>query len=202
MSRCLMLGFKASGKTTFLAALWHLLEAAESDTRLRLRTLQPDREYLNRIRNAWLAFDEVGRTSLRAPQQVTMEVEDAQTGEATDLSVPDLSGEMFSIQWAERRAPREYVEDVRESDGALVFVHADSVRRTQVLKGSDAPTPAGEPPTASAAQDWSIESAATQVQLVEVLQFATRIREGRRPFPLSIVISAWDQVGPLRLGNC
>ena len=68
--KLLMIGLRGSGKTTYLAALWHYLEFAEVEDQLKLPQLQSDRDYLNSIRNNWLALKPVGRTSLRieAPQ--------------------------------------------------------------------------------------------------------------------------------------
>ena len=59
-----MLGLPGSGKTTFLAALWHQFESAEIETAFIAERLQPDREYLKSIREAWLACEEISHTSI------------------------------------------------------------------------------------------------------------------------------------------
>src|SRR3954469_5056688 len=67
-----MMGLPGSGKTTFLAALWHQLESAEIATAFTTDRLQRDREYLNRIRDAWIAFEEVPHTSAGIEQSALL----------------------------------------------------------------------------------------------------------------------------------
>ena len=55
----MMMGLPGSGKSTFLAALWHQLESTEIPTAFIAERLQPDREYLNKIREKWLEFEEI-----------------------------------------------------------------------------------------------------------------------------------------------
>jgi hypothetical protein len=200
MHRHLMLGLKGSGKTTFLAALWHLLEAAETTTRLRLSRLQADREYLNDIRNSWLSFEEVGRTTLRVPQHVSVSLEDMTTRDGIELSVPDLSGETYSIQWSARRTSRAFADLARVCTGLFVFIHAGAVRRSRVIAPD--PTDLREgmvgSPTNSLTTDWYAELAPTQVQLVDVIQFVDYLRANGCPLPVAVVISAWDLIHGFR----
>ena len=94
-SRLLLLGLRGSGKTTFLAALWHLLEAGEIPSALTLDSLQPDRSYLNRIRNSWLSAKEVGRTSIRTVESVSLSLREGSTNKRVEITIPDLSGDPF-----------------------------------------------------------------------------------------------------------
>ncbi|SRR5258708_6534244 len=128
-SRLVSLGLRGSGKTSYLAALWHLVEAGELPTSLTVATLQPDRTYLNRIRDAWLSFQEVGRTSLRGEETVSLVLRERLSGAAIDITLPDLSGESFRLQWANRKVARSYAEYVRECRGVLLFVHPGDIRK-------------------------------------------------------------------------
>ena len=58
-----IIGLPASGKTTFLAALWHVIEADETECRLKLNRYEGDLKYLNAIAQAWRTFNKVPRTS-------------------------------------------------------------------------------------------------------------------------------------------
>src|SRR5260370_11015765 len=58
-----IVGLPGSGKTTFLAALWHIIEADETDCRLKLDHYEGDLKYLNSIAQAWRTFKKVPRTS-------------------------------------------------------------------------------------------------------------------------------------------
>lgn len=182
----LLIGFKGSGKTTFLAALWHLLEAQEVPSALRTPALQPDREHLNAIRRQWMELKPMGRTGLQQPQTVAVNVEDRNSGRLASVIFPDISGEVFRIQWEEREVLTEYAELERHASGAVLFVHPDGVTPSPRI-------PASARAHAEQAGDvsWNPKSASTQVQLVDVLQNYLRLSEVR-PVRLAVVVSAWD----------
>ena len=46
--QCLMAGLPGTGKTTFLAALWHVAKSHEVEGSMRLEKREGDQEYLNR----------------------------------------------------------------------------------------------------------------------------------------------------------
>src|ERR1700761_1052789 len=95
-----ILGLPRSGKTTFLAALWHLIDAGEVATKLVLDKLVGDHAYLNAIAEAWRRCEEVPRTSMAAETKVTIHVHAQAIGQKMALEFPDLSGESFEIQFA------------------------------------------------------------------------------------------------------
>lgn len=208
-SRCLVIGLKGSGKTTFLAALWHLIESNELPARLTVPALQPDRKYLNRIRESWLRFEEVGRTPLVVDETLALVLKDSQSGELFDVSYPDMSGESLRLQWATRHATIRYSEQAKVATGLFLFVHPDTVRKAPRI-GTEISGPPGQVPAAGTEEgtvkvsmptelqekltDWSVELAPTQVQLVELLQFVHRFTETRHGQRIAVVISAWDLV--------
>ena len=59
----LMLGLPESGKTTFLAAVWHVIMSGEVDEALQLSKVGPHTLYLNEIRKRWLAGEELDKTT-------------------------------------------------------------------------------------------------------------------------------------------
>ena len=210
MSRLLLVGLRGSGKTSYLAALWHLVEAGEIPTSLVGSQLQPDREHLNRIRDKWLSFQEVGRTSLRSPELVSLMLRDAGTSADINITVPDLSGELFRLQWANRRATRSYAESAAESCGVLLLIHPAAVQRSTRISL----LPTVEPSRSTDAEpllggrsdetamgmkaieptEWSSDLVPTQVKLVELLQFVTHLHSATEPFRVALVVSAWDLV--------
>lgn len=202
-SRLLLVGLRGSGKTSYVAALWHLVEAGELPTALVASELQPDRTYLNSIRNSWLTFKPVERTSLRSQEVVSLVLRDAAKGAAIAISLPDVSGELFRLQWATRKASQFYADLASSASGVMLFMHAEAVRRSPRIGAppshSDREAPGGGQGEASAAADgaireWTPEDAPTQVQLVEFLQFARVLRASTRPCGVAVVISAWDRV--------
>jgi double-GTPase-like protein len=207
-SRLLLVGLRESGKTSFLAALWHLIEAGEVPTYLTSSQLQPDREYLNRIRASWLKFQQVGRTSLRDQQTVSLLLRETNTNQSVDLIVPDLSGETFRLQWSTRKATRSFADFAKACAGILLFVHPG-----HLVKGTRIPVPdestlvkeartlAEMPPAATdelsngqKPKEWSHDLAPTQVQLVDLLQMMAALHQKQKSYRVGVIISAWDLV--------
>ncbi len=49
----LLMGLQSTGKTSFLAALWYMVDQQEVPCALTVQSLQGDRTYLNAICKAW-----------------------------------------------------------------------------------------------------------------------------------------------------
>jgi Double-GTPase 1 len=202
--RQLVVGLPGSGKTTFLAALWYLVVWDEVDTALRLDRLHGNREHLNRISNDWLSCHAVERTPVGTETLVSMQLVATDSGERAEVVFPDMSGELFNLQWKERRCSRDYYRLARRASGVLLFLHPgtviEPVRIDQVQPIVDELASGGD---ARAIEEvtprpWDPDRASTQVKLVEVLQFLLR-----EPFLLprvrvAVVVSAWDLVADAR----
>ena len=200
----LLVGLPKVGKTTFLAALWHVVDSEEVPGSLRLEKLHGEREHLNKIRNAWLRCQEIGRTIIGSEQLVSMQLTDQEQNKITEVFFPDMFGESFRLQWTDRIWSEEYDQLVREAGGILLFVHPRQIvepiridtaakiaaevetEKNQTASNQDKPQDKPTP--------WDAERAPTQVQLVELLQFLPE--RVTTPFPLrvAVIISAWDLV--------
>lgn len=196
MSALVSLGLPASGKSTFLAALWHVLESGEIPSALCRTGLQADREYLNRIRDAWAVFEKVPRTEM-PEASVVFDLADHAGELSGQVSFPDLPGESFDTQWTDRIWTEEFDRQVREADGFLLFISPDYVSRVLIRDASQRiPDDAlARDPTAAqrAERAWDARKAPTQAKLVDLLQFLAEVREPGRPSPLAVVVSAWDR---------
>jgi hypothetical protein len=196
-----MIGLPETGKTTFLAALWHVIRNHEAvPGALRLADVRGDRTYLNRIEKQWLACLPIERTKV-AGQMVVIRVEHPTTRQAVELSIPDLSGEMYEdMQWGHRECTRDYVKLAESAAGALLFLHPNTTKETdpiiqvdQAICGVfDGNLGHASSAISEKAQPWDPRRAPTQVKLVELLQFfllraQPRVRVG-------VIISAWDCV--------
>jgi hypothetical protein len=197
-SNLLMIGLRGSGKTTYLAALWHYLESAEIGDRLSVPILQPDRDYLNAVRNNWLALKPVGRTSLRTRVTVSLMLEDNVTARRIEVTVPDLSGESFRLQWSTRKAPKPYATFARTCTGAFLFIHATDFARTHPIKAEAESECAAEIEEGKTgvpvSAHWTPAQSATQVQLTDVVQLLMGFLDNDWGMRLAIVVSAWDLV--------
>lgn len=190
-----MIGLPRSGKTTFLAALWHLIDAGEVSTKLVLDKLVGDNQYLNEIVEAWRKCEEVPRTSMAAEANIAIHVHEPSNGRRVVLGFPDLSGESFQNQFVARGCRPAYVDGYKRPGGIMLFVNADRgqdgmtiLDLGSILAGADGAEQIGE------LREWSHELVPEQVRLVDLLQFIEGPPFARRRRRLAVAISAWDVV--------
>lgn len=195
----LFIGLPGSGKTTFLAALWHVLEDQSSATSLKRTGLSGDRSYLNRIVEEWRACSQVPRTTLQTEETVAIHLDGDGFGPFT-LVVPDLSGEAFEQQVEHRKMSIRYEGLLQGARGVILFAHPDVQRgqlitqrnQLEVAIGGTAKPSTGTDGGADAPVPWSVEKLPTQVKLVELLQFI--LERATRKVRIAMVVSAWDLV--------
>ena len=209
--KLVVMGLPKAGKTTFLAALWHILLSNEVKDSLFLAELQPSREHLNAIATLWRQWKPLPRTTLPKERVVTINLQIPDRPQIYELAVPDASGEAFRRIFETRRCSNDFHALASEAEAVILFVHpAQAIPPKQIDMGIDklselldgpsgdvktgatgtaeieAPSlPAGEP------LKWSPKYAAYQAKLVDLLQISRRIR-GNAPLRLAVVISAWD----------
>ena len=97
-----IVGLPSSGKTTFLAALWHMVRETGSITALSFDRLnQGNYEHLNALAKRWRSGMIQQRTQVGGAKVVTMQLKD-DAGQKVEVSFPDLPGEDFSRMWERR----------------------------------------------------------------------------------------------------
>jgi hypothetical protein len=208
-----VIGLPEAGKTTFLAAFYHVVESGHVPGSLRLNKVEGDMKHLNRIRGAWIDVTEIGRTV--APEEVTLLLDGAET-DTVEVHLPDLSGESFRTQWKDRRMAPQVAAFLRESLGGLLLLHPATIKEETLIRDAEpivdivasAPAVQGQltptdgniirptTPTAKEPEEikpYDLDDAPTQVKLVELLQFVVA-QCPHRPLKLSVIISAWDIV--------
>lgn len=204
---CLLVGLPAAGKTTFLAALWHLVHQIRMPCALKIDRLKGSSRYLNEMSNAWLNCTAVPRTNPGSEAIVAMELSESATGRVMTVVFPDLSGESFESQWTTRTMTQTFEKQLGGATGALFFINPTTVVEPTRIDQVAPAIAEVEALLADAAQDhstdqhdlneslpWKPEEAPTQVQLVELLQFIDSRRSSRVPFRSAVMISAWDRV--------
>jgi len=190
-------GLPASGKTTFLAALWYVVfDKRDPNALLKFDSLIGlDHSHLNEIMRRWLQAKEQIHTEVASGKMVLMNLKDGDDHKIR-VTFPDLSGESFQEMWEARECDPKLAELLRECDGILLFVHADKIKRpigvaetTQQATGLGG----GVPATASP-KEWHPKDAPTAVQLVEMLQMLRCDALQAPARRLAVVLSAWDKV--------
>ena len=188
-----IIGLPASGKTTFLAALWHLVTMRDVDTVLEFGDLRVgDAAHLNVISRRWREAKVQDRTALAGNHMVSMNLVDA-SEQLVRVTFPDLAGEAYLPMWEERDCDPDIAEIIRTGE-VVLFVHADAIRAPQwVLEEVSLSRAMGLPVPDDEAMEWHPRLAPTQVQLVDLLQLLRRPPLDIGPRRLVVMLSAWDK---------
>lgn len=121
-------GFRATGKTTFLAALWHTVVNSDIPGALSLEKIyEGDRDYISTRHNEWLAYESVKRTSVDYDTPILMTLREQLRERLLQLGIPDLSGETFKVQFEERRASPTLVDAIKRAAGVALFINPKKV---------------------------------------------------------------------------
>lgn len=186
------IGLPASGKTTYLAALWYLVKRTGS-TRLRFNgLLEGDNSHLNNIAERWSEARTQDRTKIRGDLVVKLSLHDSD-GRKIVLGFPDVAGEAFKEMWANRECDPIVSEMIRDGN-VLLFIHADNMVQPAPLMplplaaATDAEPASGVP--------WSPDVSPTQVMLVSLLSMLNEPVLGgpQSTRRLAVMLSAWDIV--------
>lgn len=195
MKQHVILGYPNSGKTTFLAAFWHVLDA-ETETSLRLDKVSGDVRYLNEIKKIWLKCEQVPRTLTSSEEMVELQIRDAKNNGTSVLRLPDFSGEKFQALFADRECDQEFVTTLEQSGGIIFFINADRANDMMLVTDHNFPDDDQDHTEAEAApvEDFDPRKTPEQTRIIDVLQLlqVPPLSGPRRR--LVIAISAWDVV--------
>ncbi|MFN3171237.1 MAG: hypothetical protein ACE37E_11150 [Hyphomicrobiales bacterium] len=206
----MVLGFQASGKTTFAAALWHLVDSREiKDTALVKGKHNGDFRYLEEISAAWAAGWVVGRTLSEEWRPITINLRRLVSETDVRLSFVDIAGETVERIFVTREVDERVEPLIRDASGLLLFVSAlrpmdDYSIADLYLEFPDEapPEPTDEPVVAgtndsSASSDetvpFKVEMTPQQIQLVDLLDALADDPLEMRPARVAVIISAWDK---------
>jgi hypothetical protein len=194
-TRHLVVGLQESGKTTFAAALWYLLDSGEVPTRLRKGLHEGDYLYLEEITKLWGDGWRVGRTSHDRQEAVRINLVDETSNYSGKLEFTDLSGESFEKLFATRQCDPAFVELVASTDGILLFVSARrKIDDHTILDFMDGAGQLSELEAAATDPDPKFDPAKVphQVQLVDLLQALVAPPFPRKRLRIAVIVSAWD----------
>lgn len=191
MSRSVvLLGGPDSGKTNYVGRLWPALDAKKG--RLIAARQPEDITFVLEVADHLFSGHFAPRsehTDERRDFEVV--VADREGGEETAIVVPDISGELWRNAVQECEITPDWMEELRQADGALLFVRVGSDQDVRPLDWVTSQR--------MLAKLGGIEASGlpTQVMLCELIRFlevtlADR-PDGSRP-RLSVVVSAWDLV--------
>ena len=190
-----IIGLPESGKTTYLAALWHVVTARDVPTKLRFgNLLAGTAKHLNEIAARWRNAEKQERTLMLGSRVVSMNLKSADDS-VVKVTFPDVPGEEYRRMWEDRDANPDVIAILR-AGGVLLFMNADDIHgpnwiadeNAMYAKWGLAPIAPGEP------VPWHPRAAPTQVQLVDMLQLLRSPPIDIGPRKLAIMLSVWDKV--------
>lgn len=192
-NNCILLGLPQSGKTTFIAALWHVVESGEVAGSIKISSQPGDREYLNGLRDAWFECKPLERTKAESMKEIVFTAINDSGAALGSIAVPDVSGEMYRMQFESRKISQEFFDLASKATGIVLFVDPDTVKQPISINSISPLLRKTETETNSeVGENWKHNDAPTQVVLVDLLQILyTKIN---RPTRISVVISAWDLI--------
>ena len=200
----LVCGLPGSGKTTYLAALWHLLQSDEVETKLALQSLAfGEYEYVNAIRRRWLR----GRKQIRTvgtAREIGLDLK-SQDGRAGRLVFLDHSGETFDQLWELRSCSQTVAEQLRNRGGTALFIRSEGIKAPvalsdmlQIEREMLEAMPERDAEQAKEVQlerEWSAADSPDQVKVVDLLQVLAEELQTAPQERLAIIVSAWDRLG-------
>lgn len=184
-----IMGEPNAGKSTFLAALWHSINQNEIETKLKLKKIIADTQYLCQLENKWEEAEPLGRTEI-AHEQDNMRILLTDGADEMELEIPDLSGESFQHIYDNRELTIPMKEKIELADIVLYFINVADIRESSFiskvpkkLRSEDIPGKKRQPSSDDP----------TQVQCIDLLQMITKLKKGK--LKLGILLAAWDMAG-------
>ena len=192
----LVMGLQGSGKTTFAAALWHLVDMGEVDTVLVKGTHTGDFRYLEEIARDWAEGWQVQRTKTHRVEPIGINLRRRNSMDDIALEFADLSGERYEHAFARRLASAAFLDLVQQMDGLLLFVSAERIVDGVAIADAAAQAPELAGPESDGDDEpeaeWVPDKTPRQVQLVDLLQIVSAPPHGKRPSRIAVIVSAWD----------
>ncbi|MGN6236980.1 hypothetical protein [Dyella sp.] len=191
MSGCVILvGGPDSGKTNYIGRLWPALESAKGD--LYTAEQPNDISFIQEVTDHLYSGHFAPRSEHSEERRdFKIMVAHKPSNMRASIVVPDISGELWQNAVAECEIKSDWMKELREADGALLFLRIGSELEVKPL---DWVTSQKMLTRLGSNEESKIP---TQVMLCELIRFlevslATR-PDGSRP-RLSVVVGAWDLV--------
>lgn len=216
--KILLFGLPGSGKTSFLAALVHYVDADIVGKNLRQYQLSSNTTYISSIVQRWLKGEKQERTKITASSNTKtvadLYLENVISSDKSTLHIPDFYGETFANQFFDRNMEIDILEQIKSSNGLLLFISPDKIKEPILIEevrvanivadqineelksevfGDSQDIPSIDQTAEEILVQYDIEETPTQLVLIDLLEAHTEYIN----FPilnLAVVISAWDIV--------
>lgn len=120
--KCFIAGLPKAGKTTYIAALWDIIQRRQGDFDLQFTTNPENATYLNEIWEYWVKMENIERSKTPALDDIKINVSRKVDGQEMELSIPDFMGEQFQ-KIIDRTLPENIKEWIESSDRMLYLIN-------------------------------------------------------------------------------
>ena len=120
--KCFIAGLPKAGKTTYIAALWDIIQRRQGDFDLQFTTNPENATYLNEIWEYWVKMENIERSKTPAPDDIKINVSRKTDGLEMELSIPDFMGEQFQ-KIIDRTLPENIKGWIETSDRMLYLIN-------------------------------------------------------------------------------
>ena len=184
-----ILGLPATGKSTFLGALYYLLmNEEEGKCSLRIKHVLGDATYIGKLSNTWAEYKELDRTNISNKNLKTeLELED-NNDNIYKIKFPDSSGEKYKKMLNDRFIDIEEVNEIKSANRFYLFINPQQIEEPHFI--SEAPEHIRKENEENVYMNKN-NRIPTETELVELIQFLLYIKKDMN-INLDFVISAWE----------
>jgi hypothetical protein len=188
----ILMGGPDTGKTNYVARLWHALNAKEGA--LHAVDIPEDIAFVEDMIAHLFQGCFAPRSYLTEDgrHDLLISVKAADGGPTTELVIPDISGELWMNAVLSSEIGADWMEELRQANGAVLFVRVLSKLNERPLDWVTA-----DRLLSALGEEEGRTGLPTQVMLCELLRFlevSLAKRPDGAPPRVAIVVSAWDLV--------
>ncbi|GAB6119999.1 TRAFAC clade GTPase domain-containing protein [Dysgonomonas termitidis] len=186
----ILVGLPGSGKTSFIAALWHILNEKKHSLKLNIR--QSDRKYLEEIHAKWAVFEEIERSNTGTFYSIELDII-KDDSKVLKLNFPDVSGELYKDIYDSRTISSNLSKKMMNTNSILLFIHPNSLKVDRyigdVVKPNEIDEAHVEEQDLSNLTNFEIsQSQAIITDLIIALKNRNKIKN------IAVIVSAWDTI--------
>lgn len=195
--RCLIAGLPYAGKSTYLGALWYVVNNASIKDTFALKASESnppeDVEQLTALSRRWMRVEDMERTSMDVSNNICFNLTPIGGGEDFELYVPDFKGESVH-QIITGNQPKEFDEWCNNSDTLLYMMNEVKPNRFADDYYQDKDEAGGDTMgqlTAVNVPDFDPKRMPTCAQNMLILRYLTTLKHFSK---VVICLTAWDKV--------
>lgn len=190
---CFIMGYPSTGKTTFIAALWHSIQQKKTYTKYKLKKYVGNQSYLATIEKDWLTGKEVSRTFLPVQNESLLLTLVDDLNNEINFSFPDFSGELFNNIYIDREISVELEKKICESHAFVLFLSPKTTYQPENIATIPLDIRQGNDSEEENLNYDKVKHDSTAAKLIELLQIVDYLCQSKC-IKLSVIVSAWDRV--------